>query len=113
MHLVRSLEVAKREGFILGVKLVRGAYHVQEHKQIAPYEPNSSDIQRYLSKAFPGIKFPNFDPNAQKPPVWDEKVETDTAYNAAASLLLDLLRQPRPPVRKAFDGMRHVTNFVT
>lgn len=98
MHLLRSVEAAQREGFVLGVKLVRGAYHPQEHKRISPYEPDVKGIQGFIASAaasnegFPAQK------EGPKPPVWDEKWETDAAYNAAASLLLGLLNRPEPPV---------------
>ncbi|KAG8899577.1 hypothetical protein FRC00_001259 [Tulasnella sp. 408] len=88
MHLLRNLELAQREGFVLGVKLVRGAYHVQESNRPSPYEPDVTAIKGYLANQ-PTEGFPQQKPGP-KPPVWDEKYETDAAYDAAASLILDL-----------------------
>ncbi|KAG8977809.1 hypothetical protein FRB90_008660, partial [Tulasnella sp. 427] len=89
MHLLRKLELARKEGFVLGVKLVRGAYHAQEATRPSPYEPDVTAIKGYLAnqstEGFPQQKA------GSRPPVWDEKYETDAAYDAAASLLLDLL----------------------
>ncbi|KAG8900347.1 hypothetical protein FRB99_006105 [Tulasnella sp. 403] len=100
MHLLRSLEDAQREGYALGVKLVRGAYHSQEHKHISPYEPaNVSLAQSRIKEA--GSGFPQHQ-QGPRPPVWDEKWETDAAYNAAAALMLDLLRRPNSSIGVLF-----------
>ncbi|KAG8949620.1 hypothetical protein FRC04_008366 [Tulasnella sp. 424] len=92
MHLLRNLELAQKEGFVFGVKLVRGAYHTQESTRQSPYEPDVTAIKGYLAEqsteGFPQQQ------SGPKPPVWDEKYETDAAYDAAASLLLDLVRRP-------------------
>jgi proline dehydrogenase len=58
---------AASNGYILGVKLVRGAYHPQEIEH---------HIQHSANKDSP-------------PPVWSEKHETDQCYNECAGLLLD------------------------
>ncbi|KAG8893546.1 hypothetical protein FRC01_013524, partial [Tulasnella sp. 417] len=100
MHLLRNLELAQREGFVFGVKLVRGAYHVQESTRPSPYEPDVTAIKGYLANQ-PTEGFPQQKPGP-RPPVWDEKYETDAAYDAAASLLLDLVRRPDSPVGVLF-----------
>lgn len=101
MHLLRSLELAQREKFVLGVKLVRGAYHPQEHKVTSPYEPDPTLIQRRLASISTDDSLTGILPGVRAgpaPPVWDEKWETDGAYNAAALLLVDLLARKDSPV---------------
>ncbi|KAF7340317.1 Proline dehydrogenase [Mycena venus] len=63
-HLVHALRDAKKHGFALGVKLVRGAYHTHENS-------GAVDLAR------------------GPPPVWTSKADTDAAYDACAALLLD------------------------
>ncbi|KAI0706218.1 FAD-linked oxidoreductase-like protein [Cytidiella melzeri] len=69
-HLKQSLRAAKKGGYALGVKLVRGAYHPQES------QAHSSTLS---------ISPENL------PPVWPVKAETDDCYNACAQLLLDAI----------------------
>lgn len=106
MHLLRNLELAQKEGFVFGVKLVRGAYHTQESTRQSPYEPDVTAIKGYLAEqsteGFPQQQ------SGPKPPVWDEKYETDAAYDAAASLLLDLVR--RPDARVGPNSLRCLVN---
>ncbi|KAG9015904.1 hypothetical protein FRB90_004244 [Tulasnella sp. 427] len=105
MHLLRNLELARKEGFVLGVKLVRGAYHTQEATRPSPYEPDVTAIKGYLAnQSTEG--FPQQKPGP-KPPVWDEKYETDAAYDAAASLLLDLVRRSDASVGVIFGTHNH------
>jgi proline dehydrogenase len=88
---MRSIETAEQEGYSVGVKLVRGAYHSQEHLRIAPYQPDISELRK--TKGIP--KELNF---AEGPSsaVWDAKAETDAAYNAAADILLDKVKDGAP-----------------
>ena len=74
-HLVQSLHLARANGFSLGVKLVRGAYH--------PHE-----IAAHSSAAAPGAHSLSISPDAL-PPVWHTKPETDACYNACVGVLLD------------------------
>jgi len=71
-RLKQALAHASSNGYILGVKLVRGAYHSQEIQQ---HESNS------INENTP-------------PPVWSEKGETDHCYNECAESLLDQLVSP-------------------
>ncbi|KAK7064927.1 proline dehydrogenase [Favolaschia claudopus] len=74
-HLVHALRDARKHGFALGVKLVRGAYHTHE---MAAHPSAASEGKPMLSIS-PDIL----------PPVWAEKAETDATYDACAALLLD------------------------
>ncbi|KAF7315195.1 Proline dehydrogenase [Mycena indigotica] len=68
-HLVHALRDAKKHGYALGAKLVRGAYH--------PHE-----------MAAHGTSALSISPDSL-PPVWDAKADTDANYNACTELLLD------------------------
>ncbi|CUA71364.1 hypothetical protein RSOLAG22IIIB_04579 [Rhizoctonia solani] len=72
LHLAHALEDAKKHGYSLGVKLVRGAYHGQE---IAYHE-------KRMATAKPGDEV---EPN---PAVWLHKHETDRCFDGAAELLI-------------------------
>ncbi|GBE78609.1 FAD-linked oxidoreductase [Sparassis crispa] len=67
--LAQSFEAARKEGYSLGVKLVRGAYHPQEIAAHA--SPTSLSISP--------------DP---LPPVWPVKSDTDNCYNTCAAVLV-------------------------
>jgi proline dehydrogenase len=71
-RLKHALTHASSNDYILGVKLVRGAYHSQEIHQ---HESNLTNENT-------------------PPPVWSEKVETDNCYNECAGSLLDQLVSP-------------------
>ncbi|KAF7796593.1 hypothetical protein EIP86_007774 [Pleurotus ostreatoroseus] len=75
-HLAHGLEAAKAGGYVLGVKLVRGAYHSQE------------TATHNAAKA--GKSSRSISPDAL-PPVWPTKPETDACYNACARTLLDAI----------------------
>jgi len=81
-YLAQSLEAAQKEGYALGVKLVRGAYH--------PHE-----LAVHASAHSP---FPSSTPSALSispdplPPVWPTKPETDACYNDCARLLVSRVR---------------------
>jgi len=76
-HLRTSLSEAKREGYTLGIKLVRGAYHtfeVSAHRnRISGASGNEVGV----------------------PPVWTRKNETDYTYNTSIDLLLSNLANDR------------------
>jgi proline dehydrogenase len=82
MHVLRSIEAGQKEGFSVGIKLVRGAYHSQEMSNNSPYEPDVDSINRYMEKLPTG--FPAH-ANQPTPPVWTEKQDTDAGYNAVGS----------------------------
>lgn len=63
---------AASNGYVLGAKLVRGAYHPQE---IENHQRNPDNM---------GLP----------PPVWSEKHETDQCYNECAGLVLDNVSRP-------------------
>ncbi|CAE7077422.1 unnamed protein product [Rhizoctonia solani] len=71
-HLAHAMEDAKKHGYSLGVKLVRGAYHGQE---IAYHE-------KRMATAKPGEEVES------SPAVWLHKHETDRCFDGAAELLV-------------------------
>ncbi|KDN46399.1 hypothetical protein RSAG8_04343, partial [Rhizoctonia solani AG-8 WAC10335] len=72
MHLVHAMDDAKKHGYSLGVKLVRGAYHGQE---IAYHE-------KRMATAKPGEEVES------NPAVWLHKHETDRCFDEAAESLI-------------------------
>ena len=86
-HLVESLRVAKSNGFALGVKLVRGAYH--------PHETAAHIAAHSMAQSTKKAKDPHslsISPDAL-PPVWSTKDETDACYNKCANILLDAVAE--------------------
>ncbi|CAE6433516.1 unnamed protein product [Rhizoctonia solani] len=65
-HLSRSIQDAQNFGYVLGVKLVRGAYYDKETAEHS------------------NLENPNY-------PVWTEKLQTDACYNNCARLLINEL----------------------
>lgn len=103
MHLLRSLELAHKESFVLGVKLVRGAYHEKELENSSPYEPDLQLVRKRLTAVSRtpagGVRLPEYNTSASgTAPVWDEKWETDGAFNGAALMLVDELKRKDPQV---------------
>ncbi|EKM60545.1 uncharacterized protein PHACADRAFT_246555 [Phanerochaete carnosa HHB-10118-sp] len=78
-HLAHSLQTARANGFALGVKLVRGAYH--------PHEIAAHAAARSQDKK-PKVHAPSVSPD-DLPPVWTTKPETDACYDRCVGLLLD------------------------
>ncbi|OCH94220.1 FAD-linked oxidoreductase [Obba rivulosa] len=74
-YLAQSLDTAQKDGYALGVKLVRGAYHPHELAAHAARTSSSAPASLSISP----------DP---LPPVWPTKPETDACYDACARLLL-------------------------
>lgn len=68
-HLAHSLKHARENGYVLGVKLVRGAYHEQEREKWATEGRGQFG----------------------KDPIWDDKASTDKAYDDALKLLMNRL----------------------
>ncbi|GJE99762.1 FAD-linked oxidoreductase [Phanerochaete sordida] len=77
-HLLETLKTARENGFSLGVKLVRGAYHPHELAAHAPaHSPNAKSSHT-----------PSISPDTL-PPVWSTKPETDACYNKCVDILVD------------------------
>jgi len=85
-YLRQSLQAARAEGYALGVKLVRGAYHPHE---LAAHEAGASATAG-LSSAHEHALSISPDP---APPVWSTKPDTDACYNTCVSMLLAQVRE--------------------
>jgi proline dehydrogenase len=72
-HITHAIEDARKHGYSLGIKLVRGAYHGQE----------ISYHQKRLAAAKPG------DEIESEPAVWLHKDETDRCFDDAAKFLIE------------------------
>lgn len=72
--MIESLAHAKLDGYSLGIKMVRGAYHDQE---LARWDDKSSST--------------TFRAPLRAAPVWQTKPETDACYDAGIDILLDAL----------------------
>ncbi|KAF9221317.1 FAD-linked oxidoreductase [Gyrodon lividus] len=92
-HLARSLTLSREQGYALGVKLVRGAYHPYE---LAAHPPTSISA---VTNTHGSISI-SPDPY---PPVHPSKADTDTCYNECAAVLVravaDDLASPASPLR--------------
>ena len=78
MHLLQSFKDAESNGYTLGVKLVRGAYHPHE---VAAHQAREE-----------GKKTLSISPDAF-PPVWTLKEESDRCYNECAKVLLGKIQE--------------------
>ena len=76
-YLAQSIEDARKEGYSIGVKLVRGAYHPHE---VAAH-PSAKAGAHSLS----------ISPDAE-PPVWTTKEDTDARYNACVRTLVGAVK---------------------
>jgi len=76
-HLQACIADAKREGYTLGVKLVRGAYQ-------------SLEVSVYEKRVAKGTWF-----GGSEPPVWTIKSKTDETYNKSVRLLVSSLKNDR------------------
>ena len=85
-HLAQSFLDAKAGHYALGVKLVRGAYHLFESTAHAEHVGTIQASQRKFSSSL-SIS------NEELPPVWSEKEETDRCYNACARVLLERVKE--------------------
>ncbi|KIM50558.1 hypothetical protein SCLCIDRAFT_1225260 [Scleroderma citrinum Foug A] len=88
-HLAHSLALSRKNGYALGVKLVRGAYH--------PYE--------LAAHSNCSIRTMSISPDPD-PPVYLSKEDTDACYNQCASTLVsamaeDIASPKTPPPRLA------------
>ncbi|KAI0761175.1 FAD-linked oxidoreductase-like protein [Trametes elegans] len=87
-HLAQSIADARKEGYSLGVKLVRGAYH--PHELVAhPATTATADA----SLASPTTSTSLSISPEPVPPVWTEKADTDERYNACVRALIALVRE--------------------
>ncbi|KAH9939019.1 FAD-linked oxidoreductase [Epithele typhae] len=77
-YLVQSIAAARREGYALGVKLVRGAYHPHE---VAAH-PAAGEAHALSLSISP----------EPAPPVWTAKAETDARYDAGVRALVRAVR---------------------
>ncbi|KAI9065797.1 FAD-linked oxidoreductase [Trametes sanguinea] len=81
-YLTQSIAAARSEGYSLGVKLVRGAYH--PHELVA--HPSTSAAAD-ASMASPSVSTSLSISSDPVPPVWTSKAETDERYNACVRML--------------------------
>ncbi|KAH9911649.1 FAD-linked oxidoreductase-like protein [Fomitopsis serialis] len=87
-YLKHSIAAAHAEGYALGAKLVRGAYHPHELAAHASASASSgASVEGFGDASGLGIS-----PD-REPPVWLTKAETDACYDACAALLLDEVRK--------------------
>ncbi|TBU56221.1 FAD-linked oxidoreductase [Dichomitus squalens] len=97
-YLARSIAMARTEGYALGVKLVRGAYH-----------PHEIEIHKAATNSRAEATTPSgghdlsISPD-NMPPVWLYKDETDSCYDSSVRLLISLLRQDVEACAKGAPG---------
>ena len=84
-QLAHALRDAKREGYSLGVKLVRGAYHPHE----IAHHAKLLDARESHPAAPPTTVLPRTPSLGSPPPVWEQIEHTDATYAACTSMLLD------------------------
>lgn len=97
-YLAQSIKMARAEGYALGVKLVRGAYHPHEieiHKAAASSRAEATSPS--------GSHDLSISPD-NMPPVWLFKDETDSCYDSSARLLISLIRQDVEACAKGAPG---------
>ncbi|KAI0761176.1 FAD-linked oxidoreductase [Trametes elegans] len=86
-YLAQSISNARAEGYALGVKLVRGAYHPHE------IEVHKAALASRMSATTPsGSHELSISPD-NMPPVWLHKDETDSCYDSSVRLLISLVRE--------------------
>lgn len=92
-YLKQSFAAARAEGYALGVKLVRGAYHPHELAAHAPSAATTaSPAGSSEVEGFGDAQGLSISPDPE-PPVWLTKAETDACYDACAALLLEEVRK--------------------
>ncbi|KAF8319865.1 FAD-linked oxidoreductase-like protein [Cantharellus anzutake] len=97
-HLAAHLEDAKQKGYVLGVKLVRGAYQSLEHdvyqlgkrgeKRIIQERGKGNGARGATLAHAQGV-------GGNEAPVWTKKEDTDKTYNECIELLLSSLASDR------------------
>ncbi|KAI0825333.1 FAD-linked oxidoreductase [Trametes gibbosa] len=87
-YLAQSIAAARKEGYSLGVKLVRGAYH--PHELVAhPATTATADASLASPSTSTSLSI-SPDP---VPPVWIVKADTDARYNACVRRLVEAVRE--------------------
>ncbi|KAH9850565.1 FAD-linked oxidoreductase [Lenzites betulinus] len=87
-YLAQSIAAARKEGYSLGVKLVRGAYH--PHELVAhPATTATADASLASPSTSTSLSI-SPDP---VPPVWTAKADTDARYNACVRTLVEAVRE--------------------
>ncbi|PIL30759.1 hypothetical protein GSI_06927 [Ganoderma sinense ZZ0214-1] len=97
-YLAQSISMARAEGYALGVKLVRGAYHPHEieiHKAAASSRAEATSPS--------GSHDLSISPD-NMPPVWLFKDETDSCYDSSVRQLVSLIRQDVEQCAKGAPG---------
>ncbi|KAI0358839.1 FAD-linked oxidoreductase [Trametes cingulata] len=87
-YLAQSMAAARKEGYSLGVKLVRGAYH--PHELVAHPSTSATADASLASPAVSTSLSISPDPF---PPVWTTKDATDARYNALVRILISAVRE--------------------
>ncbi|KAH9850564.1 FAD-linked oxidoreductase [Lenzites betulinus] len=97
-YLAQSISDARAGGYAFGVKLVRGAYHPHE------MEVHKAATQSRIDRTTPsGTHELSISPD-NMPPVWLNKDETDTCYDASVKMLVGLVREDVENVAKGKPG---------
>ena len=89
-YLSESIAAARAEGYSLGVKLVRGAYH--PHEMEIHRAASASRAALTASSPRSGTHDVSISPD-NMPPVWLTKDETDTCYDSSVRTLITLVRE--------------------
>ena len=89
-YLSESIAAARAEGYSLGVKLVRGAYH--PHEMEIHRAASGSRAALTASSPRSGTHDVSISPD-NMPPVWLTKDETDTCYDSSVRTLISLVRE--------------------
>ncbi|KAI0717523.1 FAD-linked oxidoreductase [Cerioporus squamosus] len=89
-YLSQSVAAARAEGYSLGVKLVRGAYH--PHEIEIHRAASASRASLTASSPRSGTHDVSISPD-NMPPVWLTKDETDTCYDSSVRMLISLVRE--------------------
>ncbi|KAI0641098.1 FAD-linked oxidoreductase-like protein [Trametes meyenii] len=86
-YLGQSINAARKEGYSLGVKLVRGAYHPHE---LVAHPSTSATADASLASPTTSTSL-SISPDPF-PPVWQKKADTDARYNACVKTLVAAVR---------------------
>ncbi|EIW65190.1 FAD-linked oxidoreductase [Trametes versicolor FP-101664 SS1] len=87
-YLAQSIAAARKEGYALGVKLVRGAYHPHE---LVAHPSTSATVDASLASPAMSTSL-SISPDPV-PPVWTAKADTDARYNAGVRALVAAVRE--------------------
>ncbi|TFK85682.1 FAD-linked oxidoreductase [Polyporus arcularius HHB13444] len=89
-YLAQSIAAARAEGYSLGVKLVRGAYHPHEIEIHRASSASRASVTTSSPRS--GTHDVSISPD-NMPPVWLTKDETDTCYDSSVRMLISLVRE--------------------